>query len=62
VIGVNGDIILNANPPDACRIHTRFNRNYVSWLKASLLTPRHPGVFVHFESKPMAGAVNKKMV
>src|SRR4029077_19585483 len=60
--GVNGDIIFNTNPPDARRIHARFNRDYVSRLQAPFLSPRHPGIFVHFQSKPMARTVNKEMI
>jgi hypothetical protein len=62
MVGVNGDIVFNANPPDACRIYARFNGDYVSRLQALLLPPRHPGILMHFESKPMARAVNKEMV
>jgi hypothetical protein len=62
MVGVNGDIVFNANPPDARRIYARFNCDYVSRLQALLLPPRHPGILVHFESKPMARAVNKEMV
>src|SRR5712664_1016043 len=62
MVGVNGDIVFNANPPDACRIYARFNGDYVSRLQALFLPPRHSGIFVHFESKPMARAVNKEMV
>jgi len=60
--GVNGDIILNANPADTRRIHARFDGNYISRLEALLLPPRHPGILMYFESKPMARAVNKKVV
>src|SRR6266851_4033262 len=61
-VGVNGNIIFNSNPPDACRIYAGFNCDYVSRFQALLLPPRHPGILVHFESKPMARAVNKEMV
>src|SRR2546429_7384733 len=27
MVGVNGDIVFNANPPNACRIYARFNRS-----------------------------------
>jgi len=60
--GVNGDIILDANPSDACRIHAGFNRDYVSRFQAPFLPSGYPGIFVHFESKPMAGTVNKQMI
>src|SRR5438132_7588733 len=61
-VGVNGNIIFNANPPDTFQIHARFNRDYVSRLQGPLLPPRHPGILVHFQPESMARAVNKKMV
>jgi hypothetical protein len=60
--GVNGDIVLNANPADTRRIHARFDGDYISRLEALLLPSRHPGILMYFESKPMARAVNKKVI
>ena len=60
--GVNGYIILDAYPSDACRIHAGFNRDYVSRLQALILPPRYPGILVHFQSKSMARTVNKEMI
>src|SRR5438046_470935 len=59
---VNGYIVLDSYASDACRIHTGLNCDYVSRLQALFLPSRHPGIFMHFESKPVARTVNKKMV
>src|SRR5947208_15686622 len=62
MVGVNGDIVFNANPPNACRIYARFNGDYVSRLQALLLPSRHPGIFLNCESRPMPRPVNKERV
>jgi len=59
---VHGDIILNANAPNAFGIHTRFNRNYISGLQPPFLPLRDPGVLVNFQSQSMPRAVDKQMV
>src|SRR5713226_10252273 len=58
-VGVHGDIIFDANPPDAFRVHARFNGNHVPGLQALLLTPRQPGILVHHKAKSVACAVHE---
>src|SRR6267143_5496109 len=61
-VSVHGHIVFDANSPDAFRVHAGFNGNDVTWFQALLLAPRHPGVLMDFQPKPMAGAMLKQMV
>src|SRR5229473_2620775 len=60
-VSMHDHIIFDANPPNAFRVHAWFNCNYVAALQMPLLPSRQPGVFMHFEPKPMARAVHKQM-
>src|SRR5260370_12723166 len=60
-VSMHDHIIFDANPPNAFRVHAWFNCNYVAGLQMPLLPSRQPGVFMHFEPKPMARAVHKQM-
>src|SRR5216684_2477618 len=61
-VSVHGHIVLDANPPDAFRVHSWFNGDDVSRFQALFLPPRHPGILVHLQPKPVAGAVQEEAV
>src|SRR5215472_18110223 len=57
---VHGDIVFNANAPNAFRIHARFNRNYISRFQEPRLPLRDPGVLVYFQAQAVTRAVDEK--
>src|SRR5882724_321385 len=61
-VSVHGHIVLDANSPDAFRVHAGFNGNDVSRFQALLLPPRHSRVLMDFQPKPVAGTVYKQMI
>jgi len=61
-VSVHGNIIFDANSTDTRRIYSRFNRDYVPGLQASLLSTRHPGIFVNFEPQAVPCAMDEKVV
>src|SRR5258708_12501208 len=58
--GVNGDIILNANPAHTPRIHPRVDGNYISPLQALLLPPPPLVTPLSFQPKPLAPALTQQ--
>src|ERR1700682_1454196 len=61
-VSVHGNIVFDANSPDAFRVHAGFNSNHVSRFQALLLPPRHSGVLMALQPEPMAGAMNKQTI
>src|SRR6267378_122904 len=61
-VSVHGHIVFDANSPDAFRVHAGFNGDDVSRFQALLLPPRHSGVLMDFQPKPVAGAMHKQTI
>src|SRR5579884_2505658 len=61
-IPLNGYIVLNPYPADAFHINSWFNRYHVSLFQQALLALCNPRLFVDFQTKSMARAVNEKLV
>ena len=61
-ISMHDNIIFNPNPPDAFGVYPGFNGNDVPWFQELRLSPRYPGIFVHFESEPVASAVHEQII
>src|SRR6266481_3762853 len=61
-ISVHSYIVFDANSPDAFRIHAGFDGNDVARFQALLLPPGHSRVLMHFQPKPVAGAMHKQTI
>src|SRR5882762_1262934 len=61
-VSVHGHIVFDANSPDAFRVHAGFNGDDVSRFQPLLLPPRHSGVLMDFQPKPVAGAMHKQTI
>src|SRR5882724_10928225 len=61
-VSVHGHIVLDANSPDAFRVHAGFNGDDVSRFQALFLPPRHLGVLMDLQPKPVAGAMHKQAI
>src|SRR6267142_1350987 len=55
-------VVFNANASDARHVNSRFNRDHVSGNQNMSLSTRHTGLLMHFQAKPMSGAVHKIFV
>ena len=47
---VHGDVIFDANSPDARHVNPRFNRDHESRFQPCLLPARDPGILVYFQA------------
>ena len=59
---VHGDVIFNANSPDARHVNPRFNRHHKSRLQPRFLAACHPRILVYFQAQSMPCAMGEKPV
>jgi hypothetical protein len=59
---VHGNVIFDANSPDARHVNPRFNRNHESRFQSRLLSPRHPRILKYFETQSVPSAMSEMPV
>jgi len=60
--GVHGDVVFNANPPDARHVNSRFDRDHKSWFEPCCLSARYPRILVYFQAQSVPRAMGEKPV